>query len=264
MGIKAFLVSVLATTYLFANLSIAVIDFDAGGHCTNEQAVVITNLFRNELIRSGRANVADRGNMERILAEMQFQMSDWADPSRIKAVGRMIGADYLITGQFSKLGDNLHLIVQMLDIETARAVNSSRITLANVEEFNERVKAFAADFIQKLPAGNIFTGTWSADVMHGDVIDNYVIIFGPNNRCRIEITSLVNGREFAEDVDGTYSYDGEILRINAVLRESGIPHLRMIQWRSVVSMSADNTSFNMSIIPSRASNNQMRTTFIRH
>jgi TolB-like protein len=276
--IKMFFVSILATTCLFANLSIAVIDFDVGGHITEQEAVVITNLFRNELIRSGRADVADRGNMDRILAEMQFQMSDWAEPTKIKQVGKMVGADYLITGRLDMLGNNLNLIVQMLDIETARAINSSRITLRNIEEFDARVKQFADEFIQKLPAENILTGTWVAEIIHSavndrnsinrkvvhtDIIDVYTITFGTNNRCNIHISSFINGQELIEYVQGSYTYDGSILKINAVLRNSKIPHIGTIQWTSVIAMSRDNSSFNKSIRPNRGSNQQVRASFIK-
>jgi len=276
--VKTFLISVLTTTCLFANLSIAVIDFDAGGHITEQEAVVVTNLFRNELIRSGRADIADRSNMDRILAEMQFQMSDWANPTKIKQVGKMVGADYLVTGKLDMLGNNFQVIVQMLDIETARAINSSRISLRNLEEFDTKVKQFADDFIQKLPAENILTGTWVAEVIHShttdrnsinrrtvnsDIIDTYTITFGTNNRCNIHISSFINGQEFIEYVQGTYTYDGSLLRINAVIRNSKIPHIGTIQWLSVIAMSRDNNSFNMSITANRGSSQQMRATFIR-
>jgi hypothetical protein len=85
----------------------------------------MTDLFRNELIRSGKADIVDRKNMDKIIVEMRFQMSDWVNPSRVKQICLMIGADYLITGNFDMLGNNLYLVVQMLDIETARAVYSS-------------------------------------------------------------------------------------------------------------------------------------------
>jgi len=195
-SVKMFFVSVLAASCLFADVAIAVIDFDSQNHCTQQQASVITDLFRNELIRSGRADIADRKNMDSILAEIQLYMSDLANPAKAKRVGKMVGADYLITGKFSVLGDKLNLIVQMVEFETAKAVNSSRITLSSPEEFDQKVKDFADDFIQKLPAGNILTGTWASDFTHDDIIESYEITFGQKNRCNIKITSMVNGHEY--------------------------------------------------------------------
>jgi hypothetical protein len=59
------MLSVLALP-LFANP--AVVDFDSGDYCAAQKAAIMTDLFRNERIRSGRADIADRRNMDRIIA----------------------------------------------------------------------------------------------------------------------------------------------------------------------------------------------------
>jgi TolB-like protein len=253
----------LCFTSLSANPSIAVINFDSGDYCTAEKAAIMTDLFRNELIRSGRADIVDRGNMDKIIAEMRFQMSEWANPAKVKQIGRMTGADYLMTGNFDMLGNNLYLVVRMLDVETARAVYSSRLVLATWEEYDWKVRGFAAEFIAKLPAENIFSGAWSADVLHDNTVDTYNITFTGANRCTVRVTSLVNGREIAEESQGTYSYDGAILKIAAVFRNSKIPHVGAIQWASVISIGAGNTSFNMLIKPANTGGNQVRVTFTK-
>jgi TolB-like protein len=248
---------------VFANPSIAVIDFDSGDYCTAQKAAIMTDLFRNELIRSGRADIVDRRNMDRIIAEMRFQMSDWANPSRVKQIGLMIGADYLMTGNFDMLGDNLYLVVQMLDIETARAVYSARLILASWEEYDWKVQGFAGEFIRKIPAENIFTGTWTASLLHDGLIDHYTITFTGANRCSVQVSSLENGRETFGEGQGVYAYDGNILKITAVLRNSTIPHIHSIQWASVIAIVEGSQSFNILVKPSSASNTQVRLTFTR-
>jgi TolB-like protein len=257
------LLGVWVSCAAFAAPSIAVIDFDSGDYCTEQKAAIMTGLFRNELIRSGRADIVDRKNMDRIIAEYKFQMSDWVNPSRIKQIGQMIGADYLITGNFDMLGNNLYLVVQLLDIETARAVYSSRMVLATWEEYDWKVKGFADEFVKKLPSENIFTGTWTADILHDGIIDTYTLTFTGANRCVVNVTSLMNGEELTAEGQGTYAYDGNILKITAVLRNSKIPHINSIQWSSVISIGAGNTSFNMLAKPTSASNNQVRVTFTK-
>lgn len=46
--------------FIFSHPSIAVIDFDSGNYCTVQKAAIMTDLFRNELIRSGKADIVDR------------------------------------------------------------------------------------------------------------------------------------------------------------------------------------------------------------
>jgi TolB-like protein len=246
---------------IFAVPAIAVIDFDSGNYCTIQKAAIMTDLFRNELIRSGRADVVDRKNMDKIIAEMRFQMSDWVNSIKVKQIGQMIGADYIMSGNFDMLGSNLYLVVQMLDIETARAVYSSRLILATWEEYDWKVQGFADEFIKKLPMENIFIGTWSSDILHDGIIDSYIITFSGSSRCTVKVISLLNGREIIEEGQGTYSFDGNIFKIIAVLRNSKIPHINSIQWSSVISIGDGNRSFYMLVKPTSIENNLVRVTF---
>ena len=252
---------IMLSDFTFALPSIAVIDFDSGNYCTVQKATIMTDLFCNELIRSERLNIVDRRNMDKIIAEMRFQMSDWVNPTKIKQIGQMIGADYLMTGNFDMLGNNLYLVVQMLDIETARVVYSSRMVLATWEEYDWKVKSFADEFINRIPIVNIFTGTWTADVLHDDIIDTYTITFIGTNRCTVKILSFFNESEISEEGQGTYSFDGTILKITTVLRNSRIPHINNIQWSSIISIGVGNKSFNMLIKPTSTGTNQVRATF---
>jgi hypothetical protein len=178
-------------------------------------------------------------------------------------IGQMIGADYLMTGNFDILGSNLYLVVQLLDIETARAVYSSRMILTTWEEYDWKVKGFADEFIKKLPAENIFTGAWTTDILHDGIIDTYTITFDGANRCAVKVNSLMNEREITQEGQGTYAYDGNILKITAVLRNSKIPHINNIQWTGVISISDGNRSFNMLAKPISTGNNQVRVTFTK-
>jgi hypothetical protein len=246
-----------------APVSIAIVDFDSGSFCTAQESAVMTDAFRNELVRSNKADIVTRNRLDALINEMRFQMSDWADPSKIKQAGRMLGADYMIFGRFGVMGGNGYLQVEMTDVETARIVHSSRMTLAAWREFDYKVNSFAKEFINKLPIENIFTGVWTADISHGSVTDSYTITFTGANRCAVRVTSLVNSVEITEEGQGTYSYGGVILKITAVLRNSRIPHINRIQWSSVISIGDGNRSFNMLAKPTSASNDQVRVTFTR-
>jgi hypothetical protein len=151
----------------------------------------------------------------------------------------------------------------MLDIETARAVYSSRMILATWEEYDWKVRGFASEFIGKLPAENIFTGTWTTDIPHDGIIDTYTITFTGANRCTVQAVSLAGGRETSAEGQGTCSFDGSILKITAALRNSKIPHITGIQWSSVISIAGGSRSFNMLAKPNSASSNQVRITFTK-
>jgi hypothetical protein len=87
---KAVIVSVLgaAAQVIFALPSVAILDFDSGSFCTEQEALVMTGLFRNEMVRSSRADVVDRKHLDAIKREIMFQRSLSADfPPKIFSPG---------------------------------------------------------------------------------------------------------------------------------------------------------------------------------
>jgi hypothetical protein len=78
----------------------------------------------------------------------------------------------------------------------------------------------------------------------------------------VRVTSLLDGREITEDAQDTPSFDGTILKITAVLRNSKIPHIASIQRASVISIGEGSRSFNMMARPAAAAN-QVRVTFTK-
>jgi len=248
----------------YANPIIAVIDFDSGSWCTLEEAQVMTDAFRNEIIRSKKADVVTRNRLEALKTEIRFQMTDWADPTRIKQAGSMLGADYMIFGRLSVLSNKTgNLQVEMIDVETSRVIHASRITLSTWLEFERKVNTFAKEFIGKFPTENIFTGSWTATVLNDGKTDSYTITFITTNRCALKITSNVDGADITEEAQGNYSLADDILKINANFKNSLIPNIGNIQWTSVISISGDNMSFNMLITPTSVSPNQVRVTFYK-
>jgi hypothetical protein len=261
---NVFIFFIFFSSYLaYALPAIAVIDFDSGSFCTVQEAALMTDAFRNEMVRSGKMDIVTRNRLDTLINEIRFQMSDWADPTKIKQAGRMVGADYMIFGRFGIMGGNGYLQVEMIDIETARIVYSSRMTLAAWREFDYKVNSFTNEFINKIPIENIFSGAWTTDILYDGIIDSYTITFTDVNRCTVKVTSLVDGREISEEGQGTYSFNGDILKIMAVFRNSRIAHVNNIQWTSVISVNGNSRSFNMLVKPSSESNNQVRVTFTK-
>jgi TolB-like protein len=243
-----------------------VVDFDSGSFCAAEEAVVMTDAFRNELVRSLKADVIDRNHTGALKAEMRFQMSDWADPTKIKQAGRLLGVAYFMFGSFGVMGGTGYLQVQMTAVETGRIIYSARMTLHRWQEFDRKVRAFTQELASHIPAENIFTGTWTANLIHDGIIDIYTVTFTGASTCAVKVTSLANlslGEESTAETYGAYSYADDIFELSAVFRNSKIPHITSIQWASVISISDSGASFNMLAKPSSASSQQVRVTFTK-
>jgi TolB-like protein len=258
--IVLFFICLICGFTLYAEPSIWVVTFNSNNYCTEQNAIIMTDLFRNELVRSGRGSVVDRRNMDVLQAELKFQMEDWVDPTRMAQAGKMIGADYIITGSFDMLGDTLHLVAQMVDISTSRIFHSSRMSLAAWAEYDRKVKGFAEEFINKIPLENFFIGEWAAS--SGGF--SYNIVLMHSNMCIITVKTVQNGREIEADANGTWSYDKDFLRINGNFSNSGIKGLTGINWSSLYRFNnTDNSSFNI-MIPSPVNNKEStRVNFAR-
>jgi len=258
-NIIAIVFFMLFTSLLHAAPAVAVIDFEPGASVTQQQAVIMTGLFRSELVRSGQVNVVDRGSLDRIIVEYKFQYSDWVNPDSVKGLGTMVGADYLITGNFGVVGNQLILVVEMTDIQTGRIHHSSRLALASTNEYDRKVAGFAREFAEKFPRENPFTGEWEG------FVDDYEfnILFLYSNMCIITITVMQNGREIREETNGTWSYDDNVIRVSGNFANSKISNLRRVNWTSVYTFSNnDNSAFNM-LLTLPGDTIQKRISFIR-
>ncbi|MGV3526880.1 MAG: CsgG/HfaB family protein [Candidatus Sericytochromatia bacterium] len=98
---------------------VAVLEFDARGGLSGDQASVLTDRLRAHLIQSGAYQVLERSQMQAILREQGFQQSAVACAEKDCAVelGRLLGVRYLISGSASRL-DNLYVLnARLLDVE---------------------------------------------------------------------------------------------------------------------------------------------------
>jgi|GEM_PF-2816578 len=105
--------------------AIVVSSFQTRGQAiTADDAESITELFIAELARTGRLRVVDRSSLDRVVAEMRFQTSDWANPQRTANLGQALNASFIVQGQLNQLGQNISVAITALDIRTLEVVSS--------------------------------------------------------------------------------------------------------------------------------------------
>lgn len=105
----------LFTTLLFAEDKprVAVLDFDG-----DEDAVVLSDAVRSELLKSEAFTLISRSDMGKIIMEQEFQLSGIVDEETSVELGKLLGAEQLVIGNIKKVGINYFLTVKMVDIET--------------------------------------------------------------------------------------------------------------------------------------------------
>jgi TolB-like protein len=136
---------------LFARqLTVAVSPFDVRSGFTHDDAEAIYELFTRDLVSTGKVNVVDRNSFNKIMAEMKFQTADWPDGGKVARLGNALNAGSIIRGQLMKLGDQLVITVNILDINTAWIQSSSQAQFREVNEAFDRISPLVNTVVGKL------------------------------------------------------------------------------------------------------------------
>lgn len=108
--LKTVLMTLLISLTLYAEeMAIAVNDLKGTGLSAGE-LTIISERLRGELFQTGKYTVMERGEMEAVLKEMEFQMSGACDEaSCMVEVGQMLGVRQIVVGSVGKI-ENFYTI----------------------------------------------------------------------------------------------------------------------------------------------------------
>ncbi|MDR0375208.1 MAG: penicillin-binding protein activator LpoB [Treponema sp.] len=106
-----------------ANAAIAVLSVGSNNAAISE---AIVDELEFNLVRARRFTIVDRGRLDQIRREQNFQLSgDVSDDSAI-SIGSMLGAGVVIVGNVATDGSTGRITVRALDTQTAQIVTMSR------------------------------------------------------------------------------------------------------------------------------------------
>ncbi len=105
---------------------IAVVDFnnDTGLAEYDNLKRGLAESLMTKLARRPELTLVERNQLEKAIKELGFGQSAYASGTQAKEIGKMAGADYLVTGNILKAGDRFEINVRMLEVETAKVTVS--------------------------------------------------------------------------------------------------------------------------------------------
>ena len=112
------LIIIFIVSNSFAQQTIAVIGFEARGIPANEVAT-LTDRFRNELVKTSKYIVTERGAMEDVLNELGFQQSGCVSTECAVEIGKTLGAEQIIAGSIGKVGGVYSVSVRIIEVESS-------------------------------------------------------------------------------------------------------------------------------------------------
>jgi len=133
-------------------LTVAVSTFEARGGVSKDDADGVTDLFISELVSNGTVNVVDRSSFDKILAEMQFQASDWTDSDKVLELGKALKATSIIRGSVMTVAGQSAVTTTILDLNTAQLISSSTLRMKDMGEIFDKLPSFVKELMGNLPA----------------------------------------------------------------------------------------------------------------
>jgi hypothetical protein len=79
----------------------------------------ILSLLSENAVNDKIFSVVDRGQIDSIRAELSFQMSGDVDDNSARSIGKMLGAQSIVSGAVSKIGSLYRLQVKAINVQTA-------------------------------------------------------------------------------------------------------------------------------------------------
>jgi TolB-like protein len=99
-----------------AQSKIALISFNSPSAMFSEY--VLEELTAN-LVNSGHLIVVDRKEIDLIRGELNFQYSGDVDDNSMQELGRMLGAQSIVSGSLTNIGGTYRIVIRVLNVQTA-------------------------------------------------------------------------------------------------------------------------------------------------
>jgi TolB-like protein len=131
---------------VFAKDTLAVLPF-TGGESGEGETVAELFSFSNEL-NEAFAPIPRTSISLAIRNEQQFQLSaGMTDPDTIAAIGRQLGAKYVVAGNIAKLGNRNLLIISILKIDDLRQIAGDIQTYSRIEDIQDKLPEMSRNII---------------------------------------------------------------------------------------------------------------------
>jgi len=143
-------------SYAEEKMHIAVIDFVAKD-VSQKDAEKISELIRNDIIKTGKFIVIERSQMQEILKEQQLQQTGCTDVSCAVQMGKLLSANKILVGTVMKVGNEIIISGRIVDVEKGIAELSGKSSAADENRIVPAVKKFVEELSSSVYPGNAET-----------------------------------------------------------------------------------------------------------
>lgn len=148
---------------VYFKVPLAVVPFVNTGPLAKEHEIgaLVDELIRGEITNSTYFILTERENLEQILEEIEFSLSDLADTGRTVEVGQLTSARILLAGSVTESGSSFLLNGRLVDVETGVVIGAQSVSVPK-EELITRAEAFKYEYVTRYGLG--FQALAGADI----------------------------------------------------------------------------------------------------
>ena len=106
-----------------AKESYAVLDLEGRGISALE-AATLTDRMRSELVKTGAVTVVERGQMQQILSEQDFQLTGCTSDECAVEIGQMLGVTKMVAGSIGRIGSTFTVDLRIIQVGTGAIENT--------------------------------------------------------------------------------------------------------------------------------------------
>lgn len=106
-------------------MSTAVFDFSEGSEGLKGQGKSVGLLLNASLSMSDGLLMVERAELDKILSEQELNLTGAVDSANLVKVGRLTGAQVLVTGRIFSVGKKNYLVAKIISSETSRVYGST-------------------------------------------------------------------------------------------------------------------------------------------
>ncbi len=99
---------------------LAVLDLETVGKVEKDVVRPLTDSVRREIVKAGKYEVMDRGNMDKVLKEQAFQMTGCTSKECAVEAGQLLGVGKIIVGSVSMVGKTYLLSLSLVNVESGK------------------------------------------------------------------------------------------------------------------------------------------------
>ncbi len=112
------------------SIKLAVLEFPYAGGKASEGPVVVQERLTTALAQNKKITLIERGLLKKVLGELNLEASGAIDEDTVKKLGKMLGADAIVTGTLNDLkGDKSEINARVVETETARILAAASLTI---------------------------------------------------------------------------------------------------------------------------------------